>query len=245
MLLLQKNWKKRKKQRLKHFTNRNIFVLFIEGAGQFFVGMEDCIGDGKIEFKDDRFYQVGLDLAKYQDFTVLTPIDRHTMKMGNPLRFNQTDWNFQKDKIKAYMSKIKNHQLVMDATGLGDPIYDDLHAVAGMNIEPFKFSSASREPLLKELAIKIQNKEILLPNDQTFLDEMRSMQYTMVNGKVHIQVPNGIHDDCIMSGALAIHNLLGKLPEPVTATRKMFNTEFKHEEEYQPTRFHYPDPGEI
>lgn len=235
-----------KRTTTKAFFDQEYMCAFLEGASQFFVGMEDIIGDGVLTFRDERFYQVGLDLGKYQDWTVLTPIDRHTYKMGNPLRFNQTDWNFQKDKIKAYMSKIKQHQLVMDATGLGDPIYDDLHKEAGMNINPFKFSAASREPLLKEFAIKIQNKEIILPNDPTFLDEMRSMQYTLgKNGKIHIQVPDGVHDDCIMSGALAVHDLIGKVPEPPTAEKKAFDREFEKDPygDYQPARFHYDDPA--
>jgi hypothetical protein len=231
----------------KAFFEQEYMCSFIEGAGQFFAGMEDCIGDGILKFDDARFYQVGLDLGKYQDWTVLTPIDRHTFKMGNPLRFNQTTWDYQKDKIKAYMGQIRQHQLVMDATGLGDPIYDDLHTVQGMNITPFKFTESSREALLKNFAIKIQNKEVILPNDQTFLDEMRSMQYVLgQNGKVKMMVPNGVHDDCIMSGALAVWDLLGKVPEPPTETKRMFDREFADDPygEWTPSRFHYEDVRE-
>ena len=228
------------------FFQQEYYCEFLEGAGQFFNGIDECIWDGNLEPKDDHFYQIGLDLGKYQDWTVLTPCDRHSLKLGNILRFNKTDWTYQKQKIEEYTRKFKQHLLMMDSTGLGDPIYDDLHKKEGINVKPFKFTSASREPLLKNLAIKIENKQIMLPNDPILLDELRSMQYTLSKqGKIRVEVPNGIHDDCIMSAALAVWDLHNKVPIP--NKKNFFQGEFARDDEtgMETIRFNYDNDDEL
>ena len=234
-------------------TTTSVFYMqeymceFLEGAGQFFTGIDNVIWDGNLEPNDERYYQIGVDLGKYQDWTVLTPCDRHSLQLGMPLRFNQTDWTYQKQKIEEFAKRYKQHLLLMDSTGLGDPIYDDLHKKEGININPFKFTIASREPLLKNLAIMIENKQIRLPNDPILLDELRSMQYALTKtGKVRVEVPNGVHDDCIMSAALAVWEIRHKVP----VVKKKISSEFAGElytdkDGVENIRFNYDNDNEL
>lgn len=92
----------------------------------------------------------------------------------------------------------------MDSTGVGEPIFDDLYA-RGMNIEPFRFNKASRTDLLKNLQILLEQDKIKIPNDDVLLTELKSMTYELNdNGTTAIKVPDGKHDDRIMSLALAV-----------------------------------------
>jgi len=231
-----------KKTTTEAFFQQEYYCEFLEGAGQFFNGLDKVLWDGNLVPNDDRYYQIGLDLGKMNDWTVLTPCDRHSFKIGKQDRFNQTDWVFQKQKIEAYTKKYKQHLLLMDNTGIGNPIYDDLHRKDGINVHPFNFTVASREPLLKNLAIMIENKQVMIPNEPIFLDEMRSMQYEMLkSGKVRVQVPNGVHDDCIMSAALAVWELKHRMPVPQIRKEMPRGELRKDDEGVETIRFNYED----
>lgn len=186
-------------------------VKFIDGASDVFRKIDGNIHNEEIKSEINNQYQIGIDLAKYQDFTVLTAINLHTFKVAKQERFNKFDWNTQKEQIIKFIRYWNNGRVFMDTTGLGDPIYDDL-VKQGMAIEPFKFTETSREQLLNGLKILIEQNKIKVPNDQLMIDELKSMQYELVGQKVKMRVPEGLHDDCVMSLALSVWGLSEKIP---------------------------------
>lgn len=154
--------------------------------------------------KELAFYQIGVDLAKYNDYTVITPFnlnDFHVLKQDS---FNQMDYNLQKARIENTYLRLNKGRIVMDSTGVGEPVFDDLNS-RGINIEPFRFNKTSRTDLLKNLQILLEQDKIKIPNDETLIDELKSMTYELnQNGNTVIKVPDGKHDDRIMSLALAV-----------------------------------------
>jgi len=158
-------------------------------------------------------YQLGVDLAKYQDWTVITPFCLNTFKVGEQTRFNQVDWPMQKAKIEASYYRWKQPVVRIDSTGLGDPIVDDLIAM-GVEIdrdakegqeEAVTFTGKRRRQLLDNLAIMIEQDRIKMPNDEGLMSELESFQYSLTkNGKVQVTVPDGLHDDRVMSLALSV-----------------------------------------
>jgi len=191
------------------------YCKFIEGAGQFFRRInENCIPEDT-EYNPSHRYQMGVDLAKYQDYTVLTLIDLHTFHVLKQERFNQIDWNLQKAKIEAMYHKYGKPLIYMDSTGVGDPIYDDL-VKKGLRIEGYKFTEASRKDLLTNLQLRLEQDNIRIPNNETLKGELMSFRYELTEqGKIKIVVPEGLHDDCVFSLALAVWNIPSKpLPPP-------------------------------
>jgi phage FluMu gp28-like protein len=196
---------------------------FIESATSFFRRIKECLYDvmgvdkfgNPLELKPRKgwSYQLGVDLAKYQDWTVITPFCLNTFKVGEMDRFNQVDWPLQKAKIEAKYYQWQKPIVRIDSTGVGDPIVDDLIAM-GVDInrdapkeqeEAVKFTETRRRQLLDNLAINIEQRRIQLPNDEGLVAELESMQYTLTKaGKVRVAVPEGLHDDRIMSLALAV-----------------------------------------
>lgn len=160
--------------------------------------------------KELALYQIGVDLAKYNDYTVITPFnlnDFHVLKQDS---FNQMDYNLQKARIENTYLKHNKGRIVIDSTGVGEPVYDDLNA-RGINITPFRFNRTSRTDLLKNLQILLEQDKIKIPNDEVLLDELKSMSYELnENGGTKIQVPDGKHDDRIMSLALAVWQIPGQ-----------------------------------
>ncbi len=161
-------------------------------------------------------YQLGIDLAKYQDWTVLTPFCLNTFKAGEQTRFNQVDWPLQKARIEAAYYRWKEPVMRIDSTGLGDPVVDDLIAM-GVEIDrdakdgeeqAVKFSGGAagmRRRLLDNLSIMLEQDRIKIPNDEGLLAELEAFQYSLSKGgKVQVGVPEGLHDDRVMSLALSV-----------------------------------------
>lgn len=183
------------------------YCKFIEGAGQFFKGVEKvCVGE---EMKPDpsHRYQIGVDLAKYQDYTAISVFDLVTFQQVSLERFNKIDYNLQKAKIEAAAFKWNKANIWIDSTGVGEPIYDDL-AHSGLKIVPFKFTQTTREQLLRNLSISLEQNKFYLLNDETLKGELKSFQYELTQrGTLKIRVPEGLHDDTVFATALSVWEL--------------------------------------
>ena len=167
-------------------------------TGVFRFNREQIIGG----FTKEGNVQLGVDLAKSADWTVITPFNTETFEVGEQVRFNQIDWNLQKARIQAEFYKNKAQKCVIDQTGVGSPIVDDLR-LAGMNIEGFVFTERSREELLLHLALLLEQGKITLPNDEGLLQELDAFSYVMnAGGRLTMQSP--MTDDRVMSLALAV-----------------------------------------
>lgn len=185
------------------------FCKFIEGAGSFFKRYRENSYDTSIILPEEGDFQLGVDLAKYQDYTVITPFNLNHFIVYPQDRFNQIDWNLQKAKIEATARRYNNAKLWIDSTGVGDPIVEDLKSrgvnIAGEDGRGFKFTEVSRQQLLNNLAILLEQDKIKIPNDEGLLSELESFRYEMgEKGKIKIVVPSGLHDDRVMSLALAV-----------------------------------------
>src|SRR3990167_6730914 len=87
-------------------------------------------------------YIIGVDLAKYQDWTVLSIFDIKTNEQVYLDRFQRIDLSLQQEKIKAAAFKYNNASVLMDATGVGDPILEGLQGHGG-NVEGLHLTANS------------------------------------------------------------------------------------------------------
>lgn len=187
---------------------------FLENAGAFFRRIRENVYEADDYANPNHFYQLGIDLAKYNDWTVITPFDLYTFKVKQQERFNQVDWNFQKYLIEASARKYNNAKLKLDRTGVGDPVVEDLER-RGLNIGEdgaVVFNSRTRRELLDNLAILLQQDKIKIPDDPGLISELEAFQFTMTEkGKVEVKTRKGLHDDRVMSLALAVHGVENKI----------------------------------
>ena len=202
-----------KKEMPQDLFEQEYYCKFIEGAGAFFKGVDDCIDREPFEIRLDKKYQLGIDLAKFNDYTVITPFNLNTFQAGKQDRFNQIDYNLQKAKIEVSYHKFAKGRMVIDSTGVGEPVYDDLKQTV-KEIIPFHFTENSRKDLLTNLQILLEQRKIRIPNDPILIAELKSFHYEISDrGKVRVCVPEGLHDDCCMSLALAVWDIPDK---PIT-----------------------------
>lgn len=186
----------------------------IEGGLSFFTRIRDNLWNGVLGQLDGREFKLGLDLGKINDWTVITPVDLMENQMwgnsnpflvGVPERFNQIDWPLQKARIEASYYRYNKAEITMDATGIGGPIVDDLRAKNIKPLEAFTFTEKSRMDLLRNLQIMIAQDKVRIPNYDPLLLELEAVSYDVTRtGRTTIGVPDGQHDDCVMSLALAV-----------------------------------------
>lgn len=219
-----------RKNNPQDFFEQEYYCKFIEGAGQFFKNIKQTLIEEEDKPEPNHKYQMGVDLAKYQDYTVLTVIDLNTFHVHKQERFNQIDWVLQKAKIEAMYRRYGNPLIYIDSTGVGDPIYEDLFK-QGIRVEGFKFNENSRKDLLNNLAIKIEQNKIKLPETDTLLNELNSFHYEVSDrGKIRICAPESLHDDTVMSLALAVWNLPDN-PLPMAGSIRYLNRTIQEQHE--------------
>jgi len=152
------------------------------------------------EFNDAGKYQIGVDLAKVNDYTVITPFDLTTFKVGPQDSFNQIDYTLQKTKIEAAFLRHNKGRVVMDSTGVGVPIVDDL-LNKGINIAPYTFTFNSRNELLTNLQILLEQNKIKIPDDEELLQQLEAAVWDIgATGRSRVVVPEPMHDDCFVKG---------------------------------------------
>jgi len=141
----------------------------------------------------------GIDLAKSVDYTCIIGLDSE----GNVAYFDrfQMDWNSTKNAILQLARK----PMLIDSTGVGDPIVEDLQR-EGRHIIGLKFTSQSKQNLMVGLQTAIQQGKIGYPKGQ-IVDELEVFEYQYSATGVKYSAPSGFHDDCVMALALAYQNL--------------------------------------
>jgi hypothetical protein len=149
-----------------------------------------------------KWHVAGIDLAKYQDWTVVVVVDDNGY-VRDCVRFQQLDWGTQKERIAAVLKKW-NAVGWIDSTGVGDPIYDDLRR-AGLHVKPFRFTQQSKRQLVENLLVAMERGLVRFPPIPELIHELSIFQRSATkDGSVHYQAPAGQHDDCVMALALAV-----------------------------------------
>jgi phage FluMu gp28-like protein len=206
--------------------NQEYECEFLEGEGSVFRGVDQVMNAVPQQEIAGQMYVIGCDLAKVQDYTVMAVYNRATNAQVYQERFQTLEWPFQKAKIAAVAQKYNNALVMLDATGIGDPIADDLTR-AGVAVEPYKFTEQSKKDLVEKLSIWIEQKKLRMINMEETKFEFDNYSYEIgPTGKIRYGARLGFHDDIVMSHALAVWALQPKYVEvkeqPKTVIEEMY-----------------------
>jgi intein/homing endonuclease len=158
----------------------------------------------------------GVDLAKSQDWTVVTGIDDQGA-VSVFERFQQP-WPITLERIKKTCGMTP---ALVDSTGAGDPVLAFLQQHVLGNFDGYLFSAPSKQKLMESLAMTIQKHETRFPDKDVcpIRDELEVFEYSYSKksdavdilasggwpgGMVKYSAPAGYHDDCVcvVSGTL-------------------------------------------
>lgn len=148
----------------------------------------------------------GIDLAKYNDWTVIIGLSENNEVVYFD-RF-QNDWGMTLQKIKRVVG---NNPAYVDSTGNGDPIAEQLQRELP-RIYGFKFTSQSKQQIIEGLTVAVQQQSVKFP-DGIIADEMKNFEFEYTRTGVRYTAPVGLHDDAVCALALAVeckqHNKKG------------------------------------
>lgn len=138
----------------------------------------------------------GIDLAKSVDWTVVTGLD----DAGQVCVFErwQSDWGQTRRRI---IQIVGSTPAFIDSTGVGDPIAEDIRRECGA-VENYHFTQTSKQKLMEGLATGLQNGKLSVL-EGVMKGEMESFEFEYSKSGVKYSAPDGLHDDCVCSLALA------------------------------------------
>lgn len=148
-------------------------------------------------------YVIGADFGRLDDFSVFTAVDMDRRKVVEVLRVNTVSWERQLERLKNMQQKYRAF-VVADVQGSGDVLAGQM---ASMQI-PFEgvaFKTTNiKEEYINKLALAIEHKRIILPDDKEYLDEFRDFVYERTpGGRLQMKAAGRGKDDRVVSLALA------------------------------------------
>lgn len=149
---------------------------------------------------------LGIDLARTNDYTVLYGARMRDRRNCYFERMQAITWPEQKRRIRRAVRQLQkagaeNVMLVMDTTGIGDPVVEDLES-EGYDVVPINFTS-HKANMVRLLAKDLEEARAFILADGQ-LEEFEN--YTMAitpGGKLTYSAPEGDHDDVVSAKMLS------------------------------------------
>lgn len=162
-------------------------------------------------------YVTGVDIARQSDYLVASTLDADGMLVGF-YRDRGFSWASARRSLEQYLGQFGG-TCYLDATR-DNPVIEDLdRALPDVVIEPVKFTASTKASLIEGLAARLETQDIVIPEKgrgqtDALVNELEAFTFeTTGHGNVRYTAPEGYHDDCVDSLALA-----AKRPKVQTAT---------------------------
>jgi hypothetical protein len=181
---------------------------FIEGEGSVFRNLSRCYSKELLDAGiEGHSYLMAVDLAKHQDFTVIMIADQKTKQVVFMDRFNQIDWVLQKRRIEEVYNRFSIVRMILDSTGIGDTILDDLRNI-GLSVEGVRFTAEIKRELVQNLSVAIDSQKLFFYPWEELISELELYEYEVTpSGNVSYNAPEGFHDDTVVALALLEYGL--------------------------------------
>lgn len=201
---------------------QEILAVFRPDQATVFKRVNDCIRNPKKiiqgnSYQEDpipgHYYILGWDPAKHTDFSVITVLDCNTGHLVAFDRDNGTDYRWQIVRVLAIALKYNRASIVMDATGVGDPLLEQIRE-ADFTVEGIVWNNPKKKEMVERLQLATEHQQISLPNIAVVLQEIRAYSYKIsASGNIIYGAPDSqeegvkIHDDCVSSLMMAVHSM--------------------------------------
>jgi len=164
---------------------------FLEESAGVFRGIRACICRAwdeaapfwspthNMPYIQGHTYVLGWDPAKYEDFSVLTVMDKAAREVVAFERFNKIDWSFQLGRMKA-LAAAYHANVIMDATAVGDPLASQARTMLipyGLSVTPITFGNTNKNEYVEALAIAMEQTRLHFPNIPELISELELFQY--------------------------------------------------------------------
>ena len=179
---------------------------FIDAGGEVFTNLDKNTfptytpGEGKV--------YCGIDLGRANDFTVATFIDSKG-KIIEVYRDNKSEWSTMTNNI---IELIRKHQatVMVEVNSIGDVIFENIKKQWN-DSHPFVTSSKTKNEIIEGLILDMNESTIRIPDEKLFGPLYQELsvftyEYNPKTRNIRYTHPSGLHDDTVISLAIANYN---------------------------------------
>jgi phage terminase large subunit-like protein len=191
----------RKRSLPDHIFRQEYLAEFLDNGSGLFKNIKQSV---KTIYPGAKAY-AGLDIGRADDYTVLTILDE-SGQLVYVNRWRHQDWTKIIDSVAQSINSHKATTLI-EVNNQGDVFHEMLRDKCRGLIVPFTTTSKTKPMIIEDLALAFEQLEITLQDIDWLVDELENFTYIYnVNTRaVQYSAPIGLHDDGVMSLALAWH----------------------------------------
>lgn len=182
---------------------------FIEGEGAVFRNIfSNCEGVLRKPYSGE--FAMGVDWGRSNDATVLTLMDKRRKRVVDHDRFTQIGFQLQKNRLMGMVERWQKAggeiTILAEKNSFGVALLEALAAPPySLSISGFDTNGVSKNPLIEDLQLAIERQGLRYPRIESMLAELEAYeQTTLPSGRIQYNAPEGLHDDEVISLALAL-----------------------------------------
>ena len=193
---------------------QEILAEFIDDGGEVFSNLKNRNFLNQYPpYNSSEKYYAGVDLGRANDYSVLTILNSQGMVV-EIYRERQKSWDVIVSEMLVVLRKYKP-QLFVEINNQGDVVYEMIRKGYSA-AQPFTTTNDSKQNIIEDLILALNEDKLILPSETLNPDLYREMsqftyEYSPKTRKVRYASPNGLHDDMVISLALANHALKKKI----------------------------------
>lgn len=198
----------------ENIYRQEILAEFIDDGGEVFANLAlTTIMTQYTKQETTEKYYAGLDFGRQNDYTVLIILNSKG-EMVDFYRERQKSWDIIISEVLAKLRKWKAIGYA-EVNSIGDVLYETLKKQYS-SIQPFVTNNESKQNMIEDLIMGMNENKIKLPSQTLNPDLYNELsvftyEYSPKTRKVKYRAPNGFHDDCVISLALAYHSFKNKI----------------------------------
>lgn len=182
---------------------QEVEAQFLEDAGGVFRQVRHAATAQRGEPQEGHTYVIGCDWGKSNDYTVFCVMDATEKKMVELVRSNQVDYTIQRGRLIALCEKWQPGAVIAETNAMGTPIIEAL-ARDRIPVRPFTTTNATKAVIIDALALAFERGDITILDDPILVSELQAYESVRLpSGLTRYSAPENMHDDCVMSLALA------------------------------------------
>jgi phage terminase large subunit-like protein len=191
----------RKRSLPDHIFRQEYLAEFIDNASGLFKNVRQSAGTWT---KGGKCY-AGLDIGRADDYTVLTILNEKG-EMIYVNRWRHDEWNKIIDKVADVIRAYQAVTLI-EVNNQGDIFYEMLSSRLRNLVNPFTTTSKTKPVIIEDLALAFEQSDVKVADEQWLIDELENFTYIYNPNTRSVQysAPQGLHDDGVISLALAWH----------------------------------------
>ncbi len=146
---------------------------------------------------------IGADWGRTGDYTVFTAVNAagHVTEID---RFRGMEYAMQRARLTEFWRRNgASSWILAEQNSMGGPVVEQLQR-DGLPVMAFQTTAPSKAAIIEALALAFERGAIRIPNDPALIGELQAFTGKPTpSGMIRYSAPPGLHDDTVMSLAIA------------------------------------------